>query len=86
MSLLISKIFGTRSVGWCSFFNTYFLLLLLVCRGLADNTTDVEDKQHFLLEGLSQLQLAVSQQEHVVLNAQTLLPSESAVGTVNKDG
>lgn len=62
------------------------MLLLLVYRGLADNTTDVEDKQHFLLEGLSQLQLAVSQQEHVVLNAQALLPSESAVGTVNKEG
>ncbi|XP_056903879.1 cilia- and flagella-associated protein 46 isoform X4 [Takifugu flavidus] len=49
-----------------------------ILRGLADNTTDVEGKQHFLLEGLSQLQLAVSQQEHVVLNAQALLPSESA--------
>lgn len=59
----------------------YFMLLMLVCRGLADDTTDVEDKQHFLLEGFSQIQMAVSQQEVVVLHVQTLLPPQSEVGT-----
>lgn len=59
---------------------------MLVCRGLADDTTDVEDKQHFLLEAFSQIQMAVSQQEVVVLHVQTLLPPQSEVGTVRMDG
>ncbi|XP_034078590.1 LOW QUALITY PROTEIN: cilia- and flagella-associated protein 46 [Gymnodraco acuticeps] len=34
------------------------------------------DRQRFLLDGLSQMQLAVTEQEHVALNAQRLLPSQ----------
>ncbi|XP_041803927.1 cilia- and flagella-associated protein 46 [Chelmon rostratus] len=45
-------------------------------RILANHTTYTEDKQRFLLNGLSQMQLAVTEQEHVVLNAQRLLPSQ----------
>ncbi|XP_070772644.1 cilia- and flagella-associated protein 46 [Enoplosus armatus] len=44
-------------------------------RILANRTTHTEEKQRFLLDGVSQMQLAVTEQEHVVLNAQTLLPS-----------
>lgn len=69
-------------ISWLVFINVvYFMLLMLVCRGLADDTTDVEDKQHFLLEGFSQIQMAVSQQEVVVVHVQTLLPPQSEVGT-----
>lgn len=56
------------------------MLLILVYRVLSHHTTCAEDKQQFLLDGLSQIQLAVSQQEHVVLNVQTLFPSQSKVG------
>ncbi|XP_047458245.1 cilia- and flagella-associated protein 46 isoform X2 [Mugil cephalus] len=45
-------------------------------RILARNSTDREEKQRFLLDGLSQMQLAVTVQEHVVLNAQRLLPPQ----------
>ncbi|XP_030603277.1 cilia- and flagella-associated protein 46 isoform X2 [Archocentrus centrarchus] len=45
-------------------------------RILASHTTERELKQRFLLNGLSQLQLAVTVQEHVVLNAQSLLPPQ----------
>ncbi|XP_068423801.1 cilia- and flagella-associated protein 46 isoform X2 [Clinocottus analis] len=45
-------------------------------RTLASRTTHTEDKQRFLLGGLSQMQFAVTEQEHVVLNAQMLLPSQ----------
>lgn len=72
-----------RHFTLCSFMLTiavlHFKLLILVYRLLANNTADVEDKKHFLLDGLSQIQLAVSQQEDVVLNVQTLLPSQSEV-------
>ncbi|KAM4729450.1 cilia- and flagella-associated protein 46 [Anableps anableps] len=47
-------------------------------RLLAGKVTDIEEKQGYLLDGLSQMQLAVAQQEHVVLSAQRLfLPQES---------
>ncbi|XP_031140179.1 cilia- and flagella-associated protein 46 isoform X1 [Sander lucioperca] len=45
-------------------------------RILANHTTYTEDKQRFLLDGLSQMQLAVTEQEHVALNAQKLLTSQ----------
>ncbi|XP_069001354.1 cilia- and flagella-associated protein 46 [Embiotoca jacksoni] len=45
-------------------------------RVLATHVTDREQKQRFLLDGLSQMQLAVTAQEHVVLNAQSLLPPQ----------
>ncbi|XP_044070722.1 cilia- and flagella-associated protein 46 isoform X2 [Siniperca chuatsi] len=45
-------------------------------RILANHTTHTEDKRRFLLDGVSQMQLAVTEQEHVVLNAQRLLPSQ----------
>ncbi|XP_026165910.1 cilia- and flagella-associated protein 46 isoform X3 [Mastacembelus armatus] len=45
-------------------------------RILAKHTADTDKKQRFLLNGLSQMQLAVTSQEHVVLNAQTLLPPQ----------
>ncbi|KAM9345441.1 cilia- and flagella-associated protein 46 [Symphorus nematophorus] len=48
-------------------------------RILANHTIDGEDKQRFLLDGLSQMQLAVTEQKHVVLNAQRLLPSQEEV-------
>lgn len=41
---------------------------------LATKTADKEEKQHLLLHGLSQMQLAVIMQEQLVLNAQKLLP------------
>ncbi|XP_040906348.1 cilia- and flagella-associated protein 46 [Toxotes jaculatrix] len=51
-------------------------------RLLAKHTTDKEEKQRFLLNGLSQMQLAVTVQEHMVLNAQRLLPPrEESHGT-----
>uniref|UniRef100_UPI0037E7646D cilia- and flagella-associated protein 46 n=1 Tax=Semicossyphus pulcher TaxID=241346 RepID=UPI0037E7646D len=45
-------------------------------RILANNTCSPEDRQRFLLDALSQMQLSVAEQEHVVLNAQRLLPSQ----------
>ncbi|XP_030298554.1 cilia- and flagella-associated protein 46 isoform X3 [Sparus aurata] len=45
-------------------------------RILANHTTSTEDKQRFLLDSLSQMQQAVTEQEHVVLNAQRMLPSQ----------
>ncbi|XP_077960776.1 cilia- and flagella-associated protein 46 isoform X4 [Gasterosteus aculeatus] len=45
-------------------------------RMLANRSTHAEDKQHYLLNGLSQMQLAVTEQEHVALKAQTLLPPQ----------
>nr|XP_046258124.1 cilia- and flagella-associated protein 46 isoform X1 [Scatophagus argus] len=45
-------------------------------RFLANHTTSTKDKWRLLLDGLSQMQLAVTEQEHVVLNAQRLLPSQ----------
>ncbi|XP_045926168.1 cilia- and flagella-associated protein 46 isoform X3 [Micropterus dolomieu] len=45
-------------------------------RILANHANQIEDKQRFLLDGISQMQLAVIEQEHVVLNAQRLLPSQ----------
>lgn len=47
---------------------------------LANRSTHAEDKQHYLLNGLSQMQLAVTEQEHVALKAQTLLPPQEEVG------
>ncbi|KAM4591923.1 cilia- and flagella-associated protein 46-like [Odontesthes bonariensis] len=47
-------------------------------RLLATHSADREKKQRFLLESLSQMQLAVTLQEHVMLNARSLLtPQES---------
>ncbi|XP_059214821.1 cilia- and flagella-associated protein 46 [Centropristis striata] len=45
-------------------------------RTLASRSTNPAEKQRFLLDGLSQMQLAVTEQEHVVLNAQRLLRSQ----------
>ncbi|XP_047198342.1 cilia- and flagella-associated protein 46 [Hippoglossus stenolepis] len=45
-------------------------------RLVSDHTTDKEEKQRFLLDGLSQMELAVTVQEQVVLNAQSLLPPQ----------
>ncbi|CAB1430488.1 unnamed protein product [Pleuronectes platessa] len=45
-------------------------------RLVSDHTTDKEEKQRLLLDGLSQMELAVTVQEHVVLNAQSLLPPQ----------
>ncbi|XP_058493509.1 cilia- and flagella-associated protein 46-like [Solea solea] len=45
-------------------------------RLLANRAITKEEKQRFLLAGLSQLQQAVVLQEHVVLNAQSLLPQQ----------
>ncbi|KAM8859515.1 cilia- and flagella-associated protein 46 isoform 3-T3 [Spinachia spinachia] len=45
-------------------------------RMLANRTTYAEGKQHYLLDGLSQMQLAVTKQEHVALKAQRLLPPQ----------
>ncbi|KAL6101538.1 cfap46 [Pungitius sinensis] len=45
-------------------------------RMLANQTTHAEDKQHYLLNGLSRMQLAVTEQEHVALKAQMLLPPQ----------
>ncbi|XP_072246405.1 cilia- and flagella-associated protein 46 [Leuresthes tenuis] len=47
-------------------------------RLLAAHSTDREKKQQFLLESLSQMQLAVTLQEHVVLNARSLLPPQES--------
>ncbi|XP_039478106.1 cilia- and flagella-associated protein 46 isoform X2 [Oreochromis aureus] len=50
-------------------------------RILANHTTERESKQSFLLNGLSQLQLAVTVQEHAVQNAESLLhPQEERHG------
>ncbi|XP_041867180.1 cilia- and flagella-associated protein 46 isoform X2 [Melanotaenia boesemani] len=47
-------------------------------RLLAAHVTDREKKQRFLLDSLAQMQLAVTLQQHVVLNAQSLFrPQES---------
>lgn len=92
-SILLNGTFNVRNiwmhdqlVGVLLHLFPSFIPLLLVYRGLAGNTPDAEGKQHFLLEGLSQIQLAVSQQEHVVLDVQALLPSKSVVGPVKMDG
>ncbi|KAF0027185.1 hypothetical protein F2P81_019926 [Scophthalmus maximus] len=53
-----------------------FLITSLEMRILANHTNHKEDKQRLLLDGLSQLQLAVTVQERVVLNAQSLLPPQ----------
>ncbi|XP_063348312.1 cilia- and flagella-associated protein 46 [Pelmatolapia mariae] len=45
-------------------------------RILANHTTERESKQSFLMNGLSQLQLAVTVQEHAVQNAESLLPPQ----------
>ncbi|KAG7512173.1 cilia-and flagella-associated 46 isoform X1 [Solea senegalensis] len=45
-------------------------------RILANHASNKEEKQRFLLDGLSQMQLAVTVQEHVVLNAQSLLTQQ----------
>ncbi|CAJ1066948.1 LOW QUALITY PROTEIN: cilia- and flagella-associated protein 46 [Xyrichtys novacula] len=45
------------------------------CLGiLTCHTFSLEDRQRFLLDSVSELQLAVADQEHVVLNAQRLFP------------
>ncbi|KAG7245295.1 hypothetical protein INR49_015899 [Caranx melampygus] len=43
-------------------------------RILAKHSADIEEKQRFLLNGLSQMHQAVTVQEYMVLNAQSLLP------------
>lgn len=48
-------------------------------RILANHTTERESKQSFLLNGLSQLQLAVTVQEHAVQNAESLLHPQEEV-------
>ncbi|KAM8739310.1 cilia- and flagella-associated protein 46 isoform 1-T1 [Acanthopagrus schlegelii] len=45
-------------------------------RILANHTTSTEDKKRFLLDSLSQMQQAVTEQEHAVLNAQRILSSQ----------
>ncbi|XP_051816052.1 cilia- and flagella-associated protein 46 isoform X2 [Acanthochromis polyacanthus] len=45
-------------------------------RMLANHFTEMEEKQRFQLDGLFHMQLAVTMQEHVVLNVQSLLPSK----------
>ncbi|XP_061693623.1 cilia- and flagella-associated protein 46 isoform X2 [Syngnathoides biaculeatus] len=47
-------------------------------RFLANKATDKKEKQRFLLDGLSHMQSAISEQEHVVLNAENLLHLEDA--------
>lgn len=54
-------------------------LTIFLYRILAHHSTYTEDKQRFLLDGLSQMQLAVTEQEHVVQNIQKLLPSQEEV-------
>ncbi|XP_075891746.1 cilia- and flagella-associated protein 46 isoform X3 [Nelusetta ayraudi] len=49
-------------------------------RILANHTSCVEDKQRFLLDGLKRVQRAVTEQEHVVLNSLSLLPSQEERG------
>ncbi|XP_035810814.2 cilia- and flagella-associated protein 46 isoform X2 [Amphiprion ocellaris] len=43
-------------------------------RILANDCTEIEEKQRFQLDGLFHMQLAITMQEHVVLNVQSLLP------------
>lgn len=57
-------------------------LIIFLCRILANHTTYTKDKQRFLLDGVSKMQLAVTEQEHVVLNAQSLLISQEEVSKV----
>ncbi|KAI3362965.1 hypothetical protein L3Q82_011639 [Scortum barcoo] len=45
-------------------------------RILAKHTSRTKDKKRFLLDGVSQMQLAVTEQEHVMLNVQRLLISQ----------
>ncbi|KAM7408201.1 hypothetical protein PAMA_002070 [Pampus argenteus] len=45
-------------------------------RILARYTTDAQEKRRFLLDGLSHMQFAITEQEHVVLNAQSLFPTQ----------
>ncbi|XP_051937204.1 cilia- and flagella-associated protein 46 [Hippocampus zosterae] len=47
-------------------------------RFLAIKATDKKEKQRFLLDGLSHMQLAISEQERVVLNAENLLHLQEA--------
>lgn len=60
-------------------------LTILLYRILANHATCREDRQRFLLDGLSQIQLAVSEQERVALNAQRLLPSQEEVNKVHEN-
>ncbi|XP_008297596.1 tetratricopeptide repeat protein 40 [Stegastes partitus] len=48
-------------------------------RILANHTSEIEEKQRFQLDGLLQMQLAVTMQEHVVLNVQSLLPQQEEI-------
>lgn len=57
----------------------YLILPILLYRVMANHATNIEDKEHFLLDGLSQIHLAVSQQEQVVLNAQALISPQQEV-------
>ncbi|KAM9847487.1 cilia- and flagella-associated protein 46 [Aulostomus maculatus] len=45
-------------------------------RVAANNTGDAWEKRRFLLDSLSHMQLAIVDQEHVVMNAQSLLPPQ----------
>lgn len=58
-------------------------LTLSLYRILSNHTTDSDNKQRFLLNGLSQMQLAVTLQEHVVLNAENLLNPQEEVNKVH---
>ncbi|GAA6225204.1 cilia- and flagella-associated protein 46 [Lates japonicus] len=49
-------------------------------RLLVNHTTNEEERQRLLLDGFSQMQQAVTVQEHVVLNAQSLLPPQEESG------
>lgn len=64
----------------------HLLIPTLLYRVLAHHTTYTEDKRRFLLDGISQIQLAVTEQEHVVLNAQRLLPSQEEVNIIYQWG
>ncbi|KAM6997214.1 cilia- and flagella-associated protein 46 [Tautogolabrus adspersus] len=47
-----------------------------VLRVLANHASSTEDRRRFLLDSFSRMQLAVTEQENVVLNARRLLPSQ----------
>lgn len=57
---------------------------ILLYRILANHTSCVEDKQRFLLDSLKQMQRAVTEQEHVVLNSLSLLPSHEEVNIIHQ--
>lgn len=57
---------------------------ILLYRILANHTSCVEDKQRFLLDSLKQMQRAVTEQEHVVLNSLSLLPSHKEVNIIHQ--